>query len=1067
MVKVAESIMGSAKYDKSYGGYIKSIQINDAGDYIASVSYPAKDNDLIVNLGSNPTVKAGDPVKITFPQNDPHNPYIQSVSGSFVGGNGSQWNEVNNEKIEKLKNTVDFSKKNIFTEKPNVPYNRGDIWIDSVTGKMFYCINTRHVGDYNDGDWDYASKYMEDDYLSEAFMDFIKDGGIGEQIDGKSEIWTGTSKPLPNTSYTGQEGYYDSSNINYPAENWYTQTLKNAHTNDLYIYKNTATGDCYFYKWNGAYWERAKDMDITSLEGQFTSYAEAVTKNISDIQGQVDGKIDTWFYAVAPTLSNPPANQWTTNDMKDSHIDDLYYNTATGKTYVFNKSGSTYSWKELQDEDIEIALSAASSAQDTADNKRRVFTAQPVPPYDVGDIWVQGSTGDIKYCKTARASGSYAAADWALASKYTDDTKANEAASAAASASSAANAAASAAAAKTKVWYSQPSTPYTVGDIYVTSSNIYRCKTARSTGSYTASDWEVVQSSIDLQGAKNNAADIFGALTYANVMDKLSGGNQGVYKDSTTGEYYINANYIKAGVIDGTLIKSHTITSEMIVTSGLTADLIKTGTLDCDNLIVKGLSGSGSNLLSNTNFIKKNESGALVTDPFSRQSNVTLSVVQPSVAPELGGAQLKNNALRAVISTSVNNAYICLIDSNDGVYNTKINDGNNAQFVFSFWLYVDASNSMSKLRVPYWVVVNKSGSTTGASDGYTNETYVDGVKYANQGTGTFTSGWHRVVSVFTGKWPSDGRLLLGMQATTNKALNLLIYRPMLCSGDTPSEEWSLSEDEVSKLQNTVNGWSFTNANGETLINGNAITTGMIKSVDGKTYFDLDESQIRTEKNDPVRYFNGYEKNTLNTTVFSAGGIHAFTPSDSVPVVYNGSTTNWDIYQDTTISPSYMYISESIIAAGTFMTSIKSTSIYTNFIGGGTGSVGVGYGSTLSKDGIAVYANNGKVTDKGTYAYHHAPNAFEYVAPNTGNNMLHCNDSLGAFDKTYGRFRITLPLANSNTTSATVNYDDNAKTPMRCWWVPITYKSHTFYAIAADVLSDWTSMDDDGTYGNII
>lgn len=48
----------------------------------------------------------------------------------------------------------------------------------------------------------------------------------------------------------------------------------------------------------------------------------------------------------------------------------------------------------------------------------RVFSVQPYPPYDVGDIWMQGAAGDIKKCITARSSGAYQAGDWGLASEY-------------------------------------------------------------------------------------------------------------------------------------------------------------------------------------------------------------------------------------------------------------------------------------------------------------------------------------------------------------------------------------------------------------------------------------------------------------------------------------------------------------------------------------------------------------------------------------------------------------------------------------------------------------------------
>lgn len=159
------------------------------------------------------------------------------------------------------------------------------------------------------------------------------------------------------------------------------------------------------------------------------------------IQSQVDGMAEIHYGTVVPTLSNAPYTSWEDTTTRDMHVDDLYYNTSTGYCYRFIKSGSTYSWTRIKDSDITAAATAASNAntaagnaQTTANNantlagqKRRIFVAQPTPPYEVGDLWVEGSNGDIKKCKTARATGSYTASDWELASKYTDDTTANTA----------------------------------------------------------------------------------------------------------------------------------------------------------------------------------------------------------------------------------------------------------------------------------------------------------------------------------------------------------------------------------------------------------------------------------------------------------------------------------------------------------------------------------------------------------------------------------------------------------------------------------------------------------------
>ena len=157
---------------------------------------------------------------------------------------------------------------------------------------------------------------------------------------------------------------------------------------------------------------------------------------IADLQNQVDGAIETWFYEGVPTLTNAPASSWTTDKDKDTHLGDLYYDNKTGKAYRFAKDGNTYKWTIITDTDIAKALADASKAQETADGKMKVFSSQPTPPYQVGDIWVNatypsdGSTykNEVLRCQTDKKAGSqFAIADWIKASKYTDDTVANAA----------------------------------------------------------------------------------------------------------------------------------------------------------------------------------------------------------------------------------------------------------------------------------------------------------------------------------------------------------------------------------------------------------------------------------------------------------------------------------------------------------------------------------------------------------------------------------------------------------------------------------------------------------------
>lgn len=161
---------------------------------------------------------------------------------------------------------------------------------------------------------------------------------------------------------------------------------------------------------------------------------------IADLQNQVDGAIETWFYEGVPSLTNAPASSWTTDKDKDTHLGDLYYDNKTGKAYRFAKDGSIYKWTIITDTDIAKALSDASKAQETADGKMKVFSTQPTPPYQLGDIWVNatypsdGSTykNEVLRCQTKKTAGSqFAIGDWIKASRYTDDTVANAAKAAA------------------------------------------------------------------------------------------------------------------------------------------------------------------------------------------------------------------------------------------------------------------------------------------------------------------------------------------------------------------------------------------------------------------------------------------------------------------------------------------------------------------------------------------------------------------------------------------------------------------------------------------------------------
>lgn len=180
--------------------------------------------------------------------------------------------------------------------------------------------------------------------------------------------------------------------------------------------------------------EQTKNDAIAGAKENLDEFATIVNGSLGELQDQIDGAIETWFYDPVPTLTNQPAVNWTTDKDKNTHLGDLYYD-GNGKAYRFQLTGATYEWKVITDSDITKALADAKKAQDTADSKRKIFVRQPLDTetYEVGDLWVNATFGstysnDVLRCKTAKAAGTpFSINHWGKASKYTDDQAALEA----------------------------------------------------------------------------------------------------------------------------------------------------------------------------------------------------------------------------------------------------------------------------------------------------------------------------------------------------------------------------------------------------------------------------------------------------------------------------------------------------------------------------------------------------------------------------------------------------------------------------------------------------------------
>lgn len=293
-----------------------------------------------------------------------------------------------------------------WTEKENVSLSdmSSDVILD-VSGEeittIFESEKSKHEGDL----WKDSDTNVEYIYKDGVWIEMPIPDDVFDKIDGKAQIFV--TQPVPPYSI---------------GDLWF-----NSDTSDIMTCINSRDNGSYN---EGDWQKRNKYTDDTyaeQVENDLNDFSEAVTEGMDNLQTQIDGKIETWYYEHEPTLENEPASAWTTDAEKQKHVGDLFYWQSNGHSYRFTQAGdSTFTWTLIQDSDIQNALITANNAQDTADNKRRVFVVTPQPPYDIGDLWCNGE--DILTCSTARPQGSlYVSSDWEKLNSYTDDTLANEA----------------------------------------------------------------------------------------------------------------------------------------------------------------------------------------------------------------------------------------------------------------------------------------------------------------------------------------------------------------------------------------------------------------------------------------------------------------------------------------------------------------------------------------------------------------------------------------------------------------------------------------------------------------
>lgn len=102
-----------------------------------------------------------------------------------------------------------------------------------------------------------------------------------------------------------------------------------------------------------------------------------ITLSVSSLEQQLERKSGNWYGNYEPTSENNPASAWTTDELRQEHERDLFFNTTTGYAYQYQKNDSNeYGWARVKDKDIEAAQSTAESALSKIEVQEGLITAE-------------------------------------------------------------------------------------------------------------------------------------------------------------------------------------------------------------------------------------------------------------------------------------------------------------------------------------------------------------------------------------------------------------------------------------------------------------------------------------------------------------------------------------------------------------------------------------------------------------------------------------------------------------------------------------------------------------------
>lgn len=118
----------------------------------------------------------------------------------------------------------------------------------------------------------------------------------------------------------------------------------------------------------------AKNLKIETANGYIslgdkkTPTKEFIDSLTDELNDRIDGAIETFTSTAVPTLTNYPANQWGTDEVRATHVGDVCYVVNSqiaqnGYCYRFTLNSGTFSWQLIKDSDVTAALQRLQTAE--------------------------------------------------------------------------------------------------------------------------------------------------------------------------------------------------------------------------------------------------------------------------------------------------------------------------------------------------------------------------------------------------------------------------------------------------------------------------------------------------------------------------------------------------------------------------------------------------------------------------------------------------------------------------------------------------------------------------------